>query len=489
MMTKATRFQNGKTLKPDSPTTARRIGECESELEATPGAPKKSSNVLDAIGRTPLIALGRIAEGVQARVFAKLESANPGGSIKDRVGVAMVEEAERRGWLQTGGTIIEATAGNTGVGLALAAAVKGYRCIFVLPDKMSSEKIRLLKAYGAEIVITPTAVPPDSPESYNGVADRLAREIPGAWRPNQFANLANPEIHYQTTGPEIWAQTEGLVTAFVAGVGTGGTISGVGRYLKEQNPEVRVIGADPEGSVLSGDAPKPWKVEGIGEDFVPKTLNGQVVDEWIRIGDAESFQTARSLARREGLLVGGSSGTAVAAALRYARRLTSKDVVVALCPDTGRNYMSKFYDDEWLAANQLLCGEPNAQTVGDLLAARGARTLVTVSPEASAAEASELMQTRGISQLPVLRDGRAVGSIQEVTLARLLHDDLDPEGVRVADVMARPLPQLDIRVQLDEAYRLLMAGNSGVLAIAGDAVVDIVTRIDLIQFWTRKRSH
>ena len=251
--------------------------------------------------------------------WSSLSRSIPGGSIKDRVGVAMVEEAERAGWLQPGGTIIEATAGNTGVGLALAASVKGYRCIFVLPDKMSGEKIRLLKAYGAEIVITPTAVPPDSPESYNGVAERLAREIPGAWRPNQFANLSNPEIHYRTTGPEIWEQTGGKVTAFVAGVGTGGTISGVGRYLKERNPAIKIIGADPEGSVLSGDAPKPWKVEGIGEDFVPKTLNGQLVDEWIRIGDSESFHTARALARREGLLVGGSSGTAVAAALRYAR--------------------------------------------------------------------------------------------------------------------------------------------------------------------------
>ena len=306
-------------------------------------------------------------------MLVKLESLNPGGSIKDRVGVAMVEEAEHRGWLQPGGTIIEATAGNTGVGLALAASVKGYRCIFVLPDKMSGEKIRLLKAYGAEIVITPTAVPPDSPESYNGVAERLAREIPGAWRPNQFANLANPEIHYRTTGPEIWEQTGGKVTAFVAGVGTGGTISGVGRYLKERNPEIKIIGADPEGSVLSGDAPKPWKVEGIGEDFVPKTLNGQLVDEWIRIGDAESFHTARAMARREGLLVGGSAGTAVAAALRYAQRLSANDVVVALCPDTGRNYLSKFYDDAWLTQNQLHRGEPPAQTVGDLLRARGPR--------------------------------------------------------------------------------------------------------------------
>src|SRR5215210_1196138 len=287
-------------------------------------------SVLQTVGHTPLVRLRRLAEGVRAAVCIKVESLNPGGSVKDRVGMAMIAEAERHGWLQPGGTIIEATAGNTGVGLALAAAVKGYRCIFVLPDKMSGEKVRLLKAYGAEIVITPTAVAPDAPESYNGVADRLAREIPGGWRPNQFANLANPEVHYRTTGHEIWEQSEGRVTAFVAGAGTGGTISGVGRYLKEQNPEIRIIGADPEGSVLSGDTPKPWKVEGIGEDFIPKTLNGQVVDDWIRVGDAESFHTARALARSEGLLVGGSSGTAVAAALRYARRLGAGDIVVAL---------------------------------------------------------------------------------------------------------------------------------------------------------------
>src|SRR6266480_855512 len=269
-------------------------------------------NILQSIGWTPLIRLRRLAEGVPAPIFAKMESLNPGGSVKDRVALAMVSEAERRGWLRPGGTIIEATAGNTGVGLAMAAAVKGYRCIFVLPDKMSSEKIALLKAYGAEVVITPTGVAPDSPESYNGVADRLSREIPGAWRPNQFSNLANPEVHYRTTGYEIWEQTEGKITAFVAGAGTGGTISGVARYLKEQNSDIKIIGADPEGSILSGDSPKPWKVEGIGEDFVPKTFNSQLVDEWVRVSDAESFHVARELSCREGILSGGSSGTNVA---------------------------------------------------------------------------------------------------------------------------------------------------------------------------------
>ncbi|AGA31243.1 cystathionine beta-synthase [Singulisphaera acidiphila] len=442
-------------------------------------------SLLDYVGKTPLVRLLRLGEGLPAQVWAKVEGNNPGGSIKDRVGIAMIDEAERTGRLGPGGTIIEATAGNTGVGLAMAAAIKGYRCIFVLPDKMSDEKIRLLKAYGAEIVITPTGVPPDSPESYNGVADRLAREVPGAWRPNQFGNLANPEIHYRTTGPEIWEQTKGRITAFVAGVGTGGTISGVGRYLKEQNPEVRIIGADPEGSVLSGDSPRPWKVEGIGEDFVPKTLNGQMVDEWVRVGDAESFHTARALARREGILAGGSSGTAVAAALRYARRLGPDDLIVALCPDTGRNYMSKFFDDRWLAEQHLGWDVPPPHTVADLLRTRGLRALVSVRPEDTVAMAVELLQSVGISQLPVLRDGQAVGSIQEITLARALHDGGDPSKVTLGEIMARPLPQVDVSVHLDEAYRLLLAGNTGVLAVSDGIVLDIITRIDLVQYWNK----
>ncbi len=444
--------------------------------------------ILHSVGRTPLVQLRRVCEGLQARVYVKLESVNPGGSVKDRVGVAMIAEAERRGWLRPGGTIIEATAGNTGVGLAMAAAVKGYRCIFVLPDKMSSEKIGLLKAYGAEVVITPTGVAPDSPESYNGVADRLAREIPGAWRPNQFTNLANPEIHYRSTGPEIWEQTDGQVTVFVAGVGTGGTISGVARYLKERNPEIKVVAADPEGSVLSGGAPHPWKVEGIGEDFVPKTFNSQLVDDWVRVGDAESFHTARSLARREGILVGGSSGTAVAAALRYARRLTGEHLIVALCADTGRNYMSKFFDDDWLEEHKLQWNVQPAHSLGDLLRTRGPRQLVTISPEATAATAIEALQSAGISQLPVLQGGKPVGSIQEVTLARVLHDNSDPNQVTVGEIMAQPLPQLNVTTHLDEAYRLLLAGNTGVLAVENAKVVDIITRIDLVQYWNQVRK-
>jgi cystathionine beta-synthase len=443
--------------------------------------------ILQSIGRTPLVRLRHLGQGLSVPVYVKMESQNPGGSVKDRVAVAMIAEAERRGHLRAGGTIIEATAGNTGVGLAMVAAVKGYRCIFVLPDKMSQEKVSLLKAYGAEVVITPTSVPPDSPESYNGVADRLTREILGAWRPNQFMNMANPEVHYRTTGPEIWQQTDGRVTVVVSGVGTGGSVSGVGRYLKEQNPDVRVVGADPEGSVLSGGSGKPWKVEGIGEDYVPKTFNSQVVDEWVRVPDAESFHVAREMARREGLLLGGSSGTNVAAALRYARRLSGDHLVVALGCDTGRNYLSKFYDDRWLAENQLSQVEQPAHTIHDLLEARGARDLATVTPEATVTATIELMQARGISQVPVLEDGKPVGSVQEVTLARVLHDGRDPDKVPVGEVMARPLPALDVTVHLDEAYRLLMSGHTGVLVTSDGRVTDIVTRIDLIHYWNRQK--
>jgi cystathionine beta-synthase len=445
-------------------------------------------NILQSVGHTPLVKLRRVTEGLSVPVYVKVEAGNPGGSIKDRVAVAMVGEAERRGALRPGGTIIEATAGNTGVGLAMVAAVRGYRCIFVLPDKMSSEKISLLKAYGAEVVITPTGVPPDSPESYNGVADRLAREIPGAWRPNQFSNQANPDVHYRMTGPEIWQQTDGRITVFVSGVGTGGTVTGVGRYLKEQNPDVKVIGADPEGSVLSGGAPKPWKVEGIGEDFVPKTFNGQIVDEWIRVTDAESFAVARDIARREGMLLGGSTGTNVAAALCYARRLTGDHVVVAVGCDTGRNYLSKFFDDKWLSENKLTLAAEPAKSIADLIASRGGRQLITAVPSATVASAIELMQGKGISQLPVLEDGKPVGSLHEVTLARALHDHQDPSKVTVGEIMARPLPALEKGTHLDEAYRLLMAGHTGVLVTDGGKVTDIVTRIDLVNYWNRAKK-
>jgi len=309
------------------------------------------ANILGAVGKTPLVRLNKLARGVPSEIYVKVEYLNPGGSVKDRIGVAMVEAAEKEGKLKPGGTIVEATAGNTGVGLALAAAVKGYKAIFVMPDKMSQDKVNLLKAYGANVIITRTDVPPDSPESYNGVADRLAAETPGAFRPNQFENPDNPQAHYLTTGPEIWEDSGGRVQVFVAGMGTGGTISGAGRYLKEKNPEIVVVGADPEGSILSGDTPRPYKVEGIGEDFIPKTFDRRVVDEMVRVSDNDSFNTARRLAREEGLLVGGSSGTTLFAALEYAQRLTEPRYIVVLLPDTGRNYLSKLYSDTWMKEN------------------------------------------------------------------------------------------------------------------------------------------
>jgi cystathionine beta-synthase len=445
--------------------------------------------VLDAIGGTPLIELRKVTDGLPITLLGKAESFNPGGSVKDRVGLAMIEDAEQRGQLKPGGTIIEATAGNTGVGLAVVAAIKGYRCIFVMPDKMSEDKQNLLKAYGAEVVITPTSVPPDSPESYNGVADRLSREIPGAFRPNQFANPTNPQIHYQTTGPEIWEDTEGKIDVFVAGMGTGGTISGVGRYLKERKPSVTIVGADPEGSVLSGDFPKSYKVEGIGEDFVPATFNRQAVDEMVRVSDAESFWMARRLAREEGLLVGGSSGTTVAAAVKYARRLKPGAVVVALLADTGRNYLSKIFSDQWMQTNGFLGYAPEKVSVGEVLRRkRGPAPLISIDAARQAVDAVGLLERHGISQLPVIESDKVVGNISEVTLAKLLHDGVDLRSRTVREVMGKPLPQVDAAIDLSEPYRLLLAGHGGVIITEGGKPIGFLARIDLVEFWTQGRK-
>jgi len=315
-------------------------------------------SILGAIGETPLIKLRRIACDLPVTILVKVEAQNPGGSQKDRIAVAMIEDAEARGRLRPGGTIVEATAGNTGTGLAMAAAVKGYRCIFAVPDKMSREKVDLLLAFGAQVVMTPTAVVPDSPESYNGVADRIALETPGAWRARQFSNQTNPDVHYRTTGPEIWSDSGGRVDAFVAGVGTGGTLTGVARYLRERNPAVRIVGADPAGSILSGGTPGSWKVEGIGEDFFPDTFDPTLVDEWVRVTDAQSFDMARRLAREEGILAGGSAGTALYAAVESAGRMPERSVIVVLLPDTGRNYLSKLHSDAWMAQQGLASADP-----------------------------------------------------------------------------------------------------------------------------------
>lgn len=444
-------------------------------------------NVLGVIGRTPLVRLERIGRGLQVNLLAKVECVNPGGSIKDRLGLALVEDAERRGALLPGGTIIEATAGNTGVGLALVAAIKGYRCIFVLPDKMSEDKVNLLKAYGAEVVITPTSVPPDSPESYNGVADRLARDIPGAFRPSQFANPKNPEAHYRTTGPEIWQDTDGHVDVLVAGMGTGGTVSGTGRYLKEQNPNIVVVGADPAGSILSGDVPRPFLVEGIGEDFIPATFDRQAVDDMVRVTDAESFAMARRLAREEGLLVGGSSGTAVAAAVSYSRRLAPGKNVVVILPDTGRNYLGKLFSDGWMQQKGFLETPTRPATAGAVLAEKRGAALVALAPNDLALDALRLLERHGFSAIPVVDDDRVVGSLNEVTLARLLHDGADLARRRVGEVMGAPLPEVDESTDVAEPYRLLMAGHAGVIVTRGEKAHGFLGRIDLVNYWSKTR--
>lgn len=448
-----------------------------------------AQNILETIGNTPLIQLNRSVANLAPRIYAKVESFNPGGSTKDRVALRMIEEAERAGLLRPGGTVIEATAGNTGLGLALVSAVRGYRCIFVMPDKMSSDKVRLLRAYGAEVVITPTNVPPDSPESYNGVANRLAREIEGAWRAGQFTNLANPQAHFDVTGPEIWKQTGGRITVFVAAAGTGGTLSGTGKYLKERNPQLRVIGADIEGSILSGGTPGSWKVEGIGEDFVPSTLNAQVIDEWIRISDAESFFNARRVAREEGIMLGGSSGTALSAAFKYALRCTGDDLIVVLCPDTGRNYLSKMYDDLWMAQNGFMDIKPEKTTAGDLLVSLGREgKLIYLLPGDSLRRAADIFREHGISQLPVVENGKMIGAVQEITIVHAQHRGLDSDAVTLREVMARPLPQIEVTVLLEEVYRLLLAGNSAVAVTRDGFLAGLITRADLMEYYERSRK-
>jgi cystathionine beta-synthase len=447
-------------------------------------------DILEAIGKTPLIKLNRITKDIKSAIFVKAEFLNPGGSVKDRIGLRMIEAAEKEGLLKPGGTIIEATAGNTGVGLALVAAIKKYRCIFVMPDKMSQDKMTLLKAYGAEVVVTPTAVPPDSPESYNGVADRLAKEIPGAYRPNQFANPNNPLAHYVTTGPEIWEDTGGKVEVFVASMGTGGTISGTAKYLKEKNPHIVIVGADPEGSILSGDTPKSYKVEGIGEDFIPKTFNRQVVDEMIRVSDKESFNIARRLAREEGLLAGGSSGTAVAAALKYAQRLKKPTYIVALLPDTGRNYLTKMYSDAWMQENGFREGEEIKITkVKEILnEKKDLPPMISVHSQDILSKAVKLMHGYNISQLPVVDHGKVVGSLQEASLMKLLHDGVDFTKQGIFAVMGKPLPALDEDTEVSEVYRLLLSGTAGIIVTRDEVPIGVITRADLVNHWMAQKE-
>jgi cystathionine beta-synthase len=450
-------------------------------------------SLIDVIGDTPLLRLGRIAADHEATVVAKLEMLNPGGSVKDRIGIRMIDAAERAGLLKPGGTIVEPTSGNTGVGLAMAAALKGYRCIFTMPDKMSQEKISLLRAYGAEVVIAPTAVPPDHPDSYYRVADRLSREIPGAFQPNQYFNQENPRTHYETTGPEIWRQTAGRITHFVCGVGTGGTITGTARYLKEQNADVVIVGADPEGSVYTGSQARPYLVEGIGEDFFPETFDRSVVDRWVTVSDRDSFLTARRVTQEEGLLVGGSGGTAVFAALEVARDAGPDAVVVVIIPDSGKSYLSKLYNDAWMSEYGFLERPGRRARIADVLGEkRRAESeipdLVIVPQDETVGRAIDVLQEFGISQLPVAKEAEAgdlaelVGSIQERSLLDRVFRDPDAINRTIGEVMDPPLPHVQTTAGIDELFADLSQGAEALVVAEGARPVGVVTRADLLEF-------
>lgn len=452
------------------------------------------NTLLEAIGDTPLVRLHRIASDVPPLVLAKMEMLNPGGSVKDRIGPAMIEYCEKQGLLRPGGTIVEPTSGNTGHGLAIAAALKGYHCIFVMTDKVSEEKRSLLRAYGAEVVICPSSVTHDSPEHYKNVAHRLAQEIPGAYCPDQYSNPANPAAHYATTGPEIWRATAGRITAFVAGIGTGGTISGTARFLKEQNPAIKIIGADPPGSVYSGDTPGPYKVEGIGMELVPHNYDASLVDEVIRIDDRSSFYWARRLAHEEGILTGGSAGTALGAALLYSRRLTPNDVVVVLLPDTGRGYLTKQFNDTWMRENDMLVqAETEQPTVRDVLTYRRTHVrsmplVVSVAPSDSVADAVELLRRYGISQTPVMEHSQMVGSLTEDLLLRHLASGEPLTSTSVGDIQGPPFVQLEADAPAREAFTIFSSGQPAAAIMSNDTLEGIVTKSDLLEFWAHTRG-
>jgi cystathionine beta-synthase len=453
-----------------------------------------AESLIELIGNTPLVRLGRVGADLECDLLAKLEMLNPGGSVKDRPAVAMIDAAERDGLLRPGGTIVEPTSGNTGVGLAIVAAQRGYRCIFVMSDKMSEEKVALLRAYGAEVVVCPTAVPPEHPDSYYSVADRLTRETPGAFRPDQYSNPANPAEHERSTGPEIWRQTAGRVTHFVAGIGTGGTITGVARYLKSQNPDVQVVGADPEGSVFSGGTGRPYLVEGVGEDFWPVTFDPSLVDRTIMVTDAESFAAARRVTREEGILIGGSCGTAVHAALVVGRELGPDAVVVVLLPDSGRNYLSKIFNDEWMVRYGFLRVE--GTTAGDVLAAKGHTMpdLVVVTPDVAARDAFERMRELGVSQLVVatttdlpLAAKEVSGMLSELPLMDKAFHDPSVLDRPAGEVMEPAPPMLGVGETVSDVVERLER-CSAVLVLDGGHPVGILTSQDVLTFLTARRA-
>jgi cystathionine beta-synthase len=466
-----------------------------SDLPALP-LPGVADSLLDLIGNTPMVRLPRLNRGLRPTLLAKLEMFNPGNNVKDRIGIRMIRDAEARGLLQSGGTIVEPTCGKTGTGLAIAAAILGYKTVFVMPDKVSSEKVALLRAFGAQVVTTPTAVPRESPESYYSVAARLSSEIPGAFQPNQYFNPANPQTHYDTTGPEIWEQTGGKIDVFVAGVGTGGTITGIGRYLKERNPNVMIVGADPEGSIYTDDKARPYKVEGIGEDFMPGTFQYDIVDRWVQVGDRDSLLTARRVTREEGILIGGSGGTAMWAGLQVARDLDESKTMVVLLPDTGRGYLSKVFNDDWMRENGFLDRLATPARVRDLLHYhnRELPALVTVPVTARVREAIELLHQYSISQLPVSRDGdlttvhSIVGSIQERSLLERVFRNPEAVDQTVETVMEQPFPLVDVGEEVERVVPALLAGNPAVLAEEAGRPVGLITRADLLEFVARGKT-
>jgi cystathionine beta-synthase len=455
--------------------------------------PKILPSILDAIGDTPLVRLPHVGAGVKPQLVAKVEALNPGGSIKDRVAVALIEAAERDGRLKPGGTIVEPTSGNTGTGLAIAARLKGYRVIAVMPDKMSKEKIDLLRAYGAEVVVAPTDVAPDSPQSYYRVADRLTEEIPGAFQPNQYRNQANPEAHYRSTGPELWEQTAGRITHLVVGVGTGGTVTGTGRYLKERNPGIQIIGADPVGSIYSNDDVHPYLVEGVGEDFWPDTFDRSIVDRWVTVSDRDSFLMTRRLAREEGILTGGSGGLAVQAALEAAATIDDPDaLMVVVLPDGGRSYLSKIYSDAWMTQYGFLERPSGEMSVGEVLRRKHESgevpPLVTIRAHDKVRDAVALLHEHRVSQLPVVssHDAHAVvGSVGERGLLKHAVEDSSLLNAEVIDVMEPPFPAVAADDAATEAVSLLAGERGAVLVTIDGRASGVLTRADLLEALAR----
>ena len=458
-----------------------------------PAEPQIADSLIDLIGDTPLLRLNRVTEGLSCTIAVKLEMLNPGGSVKDRPALAMIEQAEREGLLKPGGTIVEPTSGNTGVGLAIVAAERGYDCIFVVTDKVAPEKIHLLEAYGAKVIVCPVAVEPDDPQSYYSVAERVVAETPGAFRPNQYDNEWNPWAHEQSTGPEIWRQTAGRITHFVAGVGTGGTVTGVGRYLKAQNPDVQIVGADPAGSVYSGGSGRPYLVEGIGEDFWPTTYDASLVDRVVPISDEDSFLMARRVTCEEGLLIGGSGGTAVAAALEVGRDLGPDDLVVVLIPDSGRGYLSRVFDEDWMAGYGFLRG--GGHTVADVLESRGGAIppLVYVNPDDTGQRAVNVMRGYGLSQLPVakgempLAAAEIVGAVDELALMELAFRDPHVLDDPVEKVMGDRLPTIGIGQPIALAVQLLDTAPA-LVVLAGGRPHAVLGRADVLEHLARAAS-